>query len=80
MRKWEYLMLTVVRDEGDDGGIVKCLNGEAMKNWLRRNWRFPDALTYCGERGWELVSSMRRQQGRAADNTFDSLYVFKRPQ
>ena len=80
MRKWEYLMLTVVRDEGDDGGIAKCLNGKTMKDWLRRNWRLPDALTYCGEQGWELVSSMRRQQGRVADNTFDSLYVFNRPQ
>jgi len=79
MGKWEYLVLTVARDDGDEGGMVKALNGEVLSNWVRRRWMLPDALSYCGERGWELVSSTRRQQGQVGDGVYDSLYIFKRP-
>ena len=78
MEKWEYLVLTVARDDTDEGGIVKALNGEVLRNWQRRRWTLPDALSYCGERGWELVSATRRQRGQAEACFFDSLYIFKR--
>ena len=78
MDRWEYLVLTVARDDGDEGGIVKALNGEVLKNWRRRRWILPDALSYCGERGWELVSTIRRRQGQDGESYYDCLYIFKR--
>lgn len=73
---WEYLVLTVAFVDRDDGGQVKLINGQELEAWRERNWRLPQALTFYGSQGWELVSAMWR--GREAA-PFDSLYVLKRP-